>query len=124
MNAIRMILMGGGLFLMGCAGDANRVGQAARPGRAVESPTEVNSTSGEMARAAATEGVPLARVDFPNQRGVGESATVRTIVGEIVRLQAGEEPLSPAPSEGRPTRPATGITVTATTQPTTLPARE
>ncbi|MCL2640790.1 MAG: hypothetical protein FWD53_08100 [Phycisphaerales bacterium] len=125
MKVMRMVLMGwltGGLLLVsggGCAGDATRVGQAARPGRAVESPTEVNSASGEMARAAATEGIPLARVYLPNQRG--EPATVRTIVDEVVRLRTGEEPLPPPPHESRPTRPAVRITVT-TTQPATQPA--
>jgi len=67
-----------------------------------------------MAMASAMEGVPLVTVGFPNR--VGEEPVVRTIVDNMVRPPEGGGLLQPVRGQGRPI-PATGITVTTSTQP-------
>ena len=117
MMAIRSLFVGciGGAALMlgaGCASDFAPDAGRSRPTRAVESPVERNSASGEMSNMAAMSGVPLVEVGIPNSRD--QALQVRTIADNIFR---------PTPPVKPPTSttftPPASVTIGGTTQPET-----
>ena len=83
MKMMQMVLCGGVMLAVGgCASDFVSDPNRARPTRAVESPGERNSASGEMANLADMSGVPLVEVGVPNHSG--ETPVVRTIADNIL----------------------------------------
>ena len=103
MNALRTLSLAcsaAAIFCMvGCTDDFAPHPDRARPVGAVQSPTELNSASGEMLSEAAPA-TPIASVDFPNK---GEQPKFHTILDPLFKPPT--PPVGPPPS-ATPTTPA------------------
>jgi hypothetical protein len=115
-NVRRACLVGVAVaFLSGCEGEFASDPLKPRPSRAVVSPVEQNSASGEMSRGDTT-GVPILSVEFPNTKE--EKPKIHTITDDLVPHPA-TQPAAPATASDE-TAPRQ-ITPAATQRPSTRP---